>query len=1384
MSRSRCLVSAVALLVAATATPLAATTFTVTNLNDSGVNSLRWAITSANADNSPPHTINFSVSGTIALAAASGPLPAVARTTAIDAASQKSGTAPGVRVDGSALAGTPNGISFGGNADLSSVNYLAITGFGGYGVAINSGSDGDQVTHCYIGLATDGTTAAGNAAGGIVVYAANAAIGHSLLDGNVISANGGPGILLNGAATGAGIRGNYIGTSAAGTAARANATYGIQGNGATNVTVGGPTVIIPTANLIAGNTNYGIALNAAASGWTIAGNNIGVDATGAAALGNGGGIDVASDNNVIGSTAASGANVIAGNLGNGIVIEAAADQNAIYGNRIGTNGTGTASMGAQFIGIQVYGTNCTIGGSAADHRNLISGNSFGGIAFESGSTSSVAIGNYIGTDSSGTSALPNGGGVALAGNANRVGGPGAGERNVIAGNIHYGVTIYGTDNVIQGNYIGTDVSGAAALANGSGGIRALGASNAVIGGINAADGNVVSGNGGNGIVFDSDTTGASIRFNLIGVNAANTAALPNVGGVGLAGSNHTLGGIGVGNVIAGNTSTGVSVYGTGHTLKGNYIGTNALDNAAVGNSGGGIRVLAASNITIGGALAGERNVISHNNGNGIGLDNTSSGCTILGNRIGTNVAGTAAFGNVGSGIAVDGSGHTIGVVGAANVIAASTFPGIAVSGTGHAIKGNYIGTNALSSGGMGNGSAGIRVLVASGVVIGGFLPGEGNVISGNGNGGIAFDGTSAACTVLGNFIGTNVAGTAALANVGSGIVVGGTGHTIGGNVPGARNLISGNTTGGIYLTGSGHQIAGNWIGVNAAGTAAIANGGSYGIRADGVHDTTIGGPTAAAGNVISGNARGVNLGYASHHNSLYNNVIGLNAAATADLPDNGSGLELAGGSHHNQIGAAGMGNVIAGSTYQGIIIYDADTTANKIQGNFIGTNKALAPGLGNVQLGIFVTDAIGNTIGGAGQGNVVANNGYIGIWVERGERNEIAANSIYANGYLGIDVGEQGVHQNDGGDGDDGGNRSQNYPLLDSVTLGGGGTVVHGLLLNEPSTSYRVEVFSSPTCDSTGFGEGKTFLGSTMVMTGPSGQGALAATLPLVAVDPFVSATVTDALGNTSEFSPCAAVGGPNAGKLQFLRQTVLGYEGTVPTADVVITRSQGLSGTVTAQFTIDDDTALAGFDYTDVDQVVTFAPWEVVKTIQVPILYDPAVEVPDPESAKMHLSNPTNGATLGLADSTLVIWDNNPAYPGVWIDDAAIAEGNAGQKMLSFAVHISPSDHQVTIGFLTEDLTAVQGEDYEYTEGEVDFPVGSSLQIVQVPIYGDDVIEGDEAFTLRLTTAPAGGVWVAFDALAKGTILEDDDPAGGNPLFLDSFEFGSTVLWSESAPH
>ncbi len=1142
----RSLAIAVTVALASSAPAAFAVTFAVSktaDTNDGVCNadcSLREAITAANAA-AGGDTITFGVAGTFTIAGSA--LPAITGSLVVSGTSAPGWvSAPVVRLDGTGLA-AGNGLSFAAGARSSSVSALAITGFPGHGIEILSAST--VVTRSYLGLALDGVTDVGNGQSGIRVAGAGCAIGNTGV-GNVISGNAGSGILVQAGADNIVIRANRIGTDAAGSAAVPNDGTGIYGTGGTGVGVGG--AIAGQGNTVAGNGGLGIDLDNSSASWTVNGNNIGVTASGAVALGNaGGGIRVQTSGHTIGSSIAAGRNVVSANGANGITIGSSADSITVFGNYIGTNSAGTAALAGQALGIRAFGTNCLVGGANATARNVISGNSNVGVSIESPAAGCVVSANYIGLNAAGTAAVPNGGGVSVGGTNNTVGGNTVAKRNVISGNTSLGVVLHDSGNKIQGNYIGTDLLGAAAIANAGGGIRVIGATGGTIGGANAGEGNLISGNGSSGVTLDGDTSNVTIQGNLLGANASGTAAIANL--------------------------QGVSLNGDGHTL--------------------------------GGAAAG------------------------------------------------------------------------------------------------------------------------------------------------------------------------------------ARNLISGNSGSGILLAGSNLIVRGNYVGTNAAGTAALGNG-EYGLRVYGATESEIGGPAPADGNVISGNARGISFEQAATGNLVRNNIVGLNATATADLADNGSGIEL--GSPGNTIGAPGAGNVIAGFTYQGIVVSDAATTGNLIQGNWIGTNPALAAGLGNVQLGIYVLDAIGNQIGGtgAGEGNVIANNGFIGLWVEHGDRNEISGNSIFGNALLGIDIGEQGIAVNDGGDGDGGGNRSQNYPLIASAVVSGGTTVVQGLLLNEPNTEYRVEFFSSPVCATSGFGEGRTFRGSTLVTTGGGGQAALATSIPVAIADPFLTATVTDPLGNTSEFSPCVAVGGSNPGQFQFYRNAVLSYEGNLPTGDAIITRSHGLSGSASVAFTSTNDTALAGSDYVDSDQTLTFAPWEVVKVVQIPILFDPAPE-PDPEFADLALAAPTGGATLGLAAADLYIFDNSPAFPGITLDDAFVAEGDAGSLTLTVNVHLSPSDHPVTVTYITEDGTAVAGEDYVAVTSTLAFGASAGVQTlpVQVTIAGDTDVEADETLWVRITTAPGGGMWIAYDTFAAGDIRNDDfsSPPPSTTIFADGLELGSTVLWSSTVP-
>src|SRR5262249_435829 len=187
-----------------------------------------------------------------------------------------------------------------------------------------------------------------------------------------------------------------------------------------------------------------------------------------------------------------------------------------------------------------------------------------------------------------------------------------------------------------------------------------------------------------------------------------------------------------------------------------------------------------------------------------------------------------------------------------------------------------------------------------------------------------------------------------------------------------------------FIQNGGNFAEGNYLGTDAAGTSAVAN--TTGLLVFGTANNTIGGTTAAARNVLSGNTRdGIEISApAAIHNVVEGNYIGVSAAGTTALANGRHGVFL--NATQNTIGgtAAGTANVISGNTMNGIQIFEnAPGTANLIQGNFIGTNAAGAAAVPNQQEGILVFDSASNTIGGSvtGAGNTIAGNGLTGITI-------------------------------------------------------------------------------------------------------------------------------------------------------------------------------------------------------------------------------------------------------------------------------------------------------------------------------------------------------------------------------------------------------------------
>ncbi len=398
--------------------------------------------------------------------------------------------------------------------------------------------------------------------------------------------------------------------------------------------------------------------------------------------------------------------------------------------------------------------------------------------------------------------------------------------------------------------------------------------------------------------------------------------------------------------------------------------------------------------------------------------------------------------------------------------------GVWLDGDGHTVECSHIGVGADGVTPIPNDEAGVMVWQGSSNTVGGTSYADRNVISGNGPGsaGVQVDNASST-TIQGNYIGTSSAGTLDVGN-GTGVRVVDSANTvvIGGTASAERNLLSGNVY-GITVDGNDVDIVNNFIGPHVSGTSAIAN--SYGIQVwENATNVTIGGGLVTEGNLISGNS--------SH----------------------------------------------------GIYIDGADGVT--ILNNKIGVQLNGTSALGNGGKGIYLDENVNNTrIGQPNDGNTIAFND-AGIWHQyccgyqgfSTNGNSFRANSIHSNTDLGIDLTSNasgGVTLNDGaGDADAGPNDYQNYPGLIYARNSG---YMYGLLVTRGSIDYTVDFYENDTCDDSGYGEGKTYLGSINVTTDALGYATIDTTLSNApALGNYVVTTATASDESTSEFSLCTLV--------------------------------------------------------------------------------------------------------------------------------------------------------------------------------------------------------------------------------------------------------------------
>jgi titin len=360
---------------------------------------------------------------------------------------------------------------------------------------------------------------------------------------------------------------------------------------------------------------------------------------------------------------------------------------------------------------------------------------------------------------------------------------------------------------------------------------------------------------------------------------------------------------------------------------------------------------------------------------------------------------------------------------------------------------------------------------------------------------------------------------------------------IGGTAAGAGNLISGNKGFGVIVVdpdSNRNVIQGNLIGTDVTGTADLGNSSVGVVIGAGASNNMVGGTEAGARNLISGNdSAGVHIDtVGSTGNLVQGNYIGTDITGTLPLGNVFEGVFIGTGTSNNLVGgtADGAGNLISGNNGNGVTIAEIGTTGNMVQGNYIGTDVTGSLALSNSGQGVvIVAGASENSIGGmiTGAGNVIMFNNASGILLvgDAGAGNAVSSNSVYMNGNLGIDLGDEGVTPNDFSDGGGGPDNLQNFPILTEVKSKNKDIEVKGTLLSSHNTSFRLEFFSNDTCDLSGYGEGQTYLGFAQVKTNSSGQTTFKIILPTSLTNGrFITATATDPMNNTSEFSQCITV--------------------------------------------------------------------------------------------------------------------------------------------------------------------------------------------------------------------------------------------------------------------
>ncbi|WP_189688244.1 cadherin domain-containing protein, partial [Pseudorhodoferax aquiterrae] len=818
------------------------------------------------------------------------------------------------------------------------------------------------------------------------------------------------------------------------------------------------------------------------------------------------------------------------------VNSASTGSNAVI--RIALNGSGA--------GAGVNGLNFGAGSEGSSVRGLAIGGFTGAGILTSVGGLTVA-GNFIGTNAAGTAANANATGISVAGSgATTIGSATLADRNLVSGNTNNIVSSGTGALTIQGNLVGTNNGGSTTIGTPTAGISiSAGTANAV-GGANAGEGNVIAG-GARGVVVTNTGTVASIVGNTIsqtttlGIDLGNDGSTANDAGDADTGAN---------------ALQNFPVITGAQTSADGYVAVQGTLNSTAGSSYRIDFYASPSGTTIreGRVYLGYTTVTTDASGN-VTFKATLSGSTVATGALisatatrlnGTALAETSEFSAYQATTAMNvvtvtttaysGAGSLEDAINAANAAAGPTLIRFNIAGTGlHTITFPTLDPDNP-----------ITLRITKQVILDATTDDS-----------FAANGSQPAIQIDGN--GNESAFTLASSAAGS---------TVRGFA------ITNFSYSGIYIEsgGSNNVIAGNYIGTIGAGGQMLSTSIVYGIWVDTGTNNRVGGSSAADRNVIAG-ITGVAIavtadGADATGNVVQGNYIGVMPDGLSAVSSPGQGIQVAAAAGFAITNTLVQGNWVARTDFSAISV-NGNATGTTVQGNRIGTDAAGTANWGTLSsAGIFLSGGAANNLF---QNNVVAfsgANGGILMAASTGAGNAILANQIYSNAGPGIDLGFDGVTANDTGDADTGANSLQNFPVLTLArTDGAGSFTVNGTINSTANTYIRIELFSNPANDSTGYGEGQTYLGFVNVLTDGSGNASFSTTLSAtVAAGAFISATATRSNSSYTSFSDTS----------EFARSVVA--ISTVQNTLVVDTNADTVNGDTTSLSTLLANKGADGF--------------------------------------------------------------------------------------------------------------------------------------------------------------------------------------------------------------